>query len=194
MSIIRVQTKQINSTDAMIEHHMSDAYKEAATAIDAIPGIAEVSAHQIIAEIGIDMSRFPTAAHLCNWAGICPGNNEIAGNRKSGKITPGNKTLKSTLTQCAHAAKRNKNSFFQAQYQRLVVRRGKKRATIAVAHSILITIYHVLNGEIFKDLGADYYTQFNREKKINSYIKQLQKLGVDIPTNVLSASITTSVA
>jgi len=135
------------------------------------------------------MSRFPSAAHLCSWVGLCPGNNESAGKRKSGKITPGNKTVKATLVQCAHAVKKNKKSFFHAQYQRLVVRRGKKRATVAVAHSMLIAIYHVLKGAEFKDLGADYYTQFNREKKINSYIKQLSKLGVDIPNDVLRSAI-----
>jgi len=148
-----------------------------------------VSAQQIIAEIGHDMSRFPTAAHLCNWAGICPGNNKSAGKQKSGRTNYANKTLKSTLVQCAQAVKRNKKSFFSAQYQRLVVRRGKNRATVAVAHSLLIAIYHVLKGADFYDLGADYYTQFNREKKINSYIKQLEKLGVNIPDDVLRSAI-----
>jgi hypothetical protein len=140
------------------------------------------------------MSRFPTAAHLCNWAGVCPGNNESAGKRKSGKTNHANKTLKSTLTQCAQSVKKNKNSFFSAQYQRLVVRRGKNRATVAVAHSMLIAIYHVLKGANFHDLGADYYSKFNREKKINSYMKQLSKLGVNIPDDVLRSCISEDVA
>ena len=151
--------------------------------------MGKVSAQQIVAEIGCDMNRFPTAAHLCNWAGICPGNNESAGKRKSGKTNKANKTLKTTLVQCAHAAKRNKKSFFFAQYQRLVVRRGKKRATVAVAHSLLIAIYHVLKGTEFCDLGAEYYTKFNKDKKINSYVKQLSKLGVNIPDDVLQSAI-----
>jgi transposase len=164
---------------------MTDAYRAATVAIDAIPGIGQNSAQQIVAEIGHDMSRFPTAAHLCNWAGICPGNNVSAGKTKNGKTNHANKTLKTTLVQCAQAAKKNKNSFFCAQYKRLVVRRGKNRATVAVAHSMLIAIYHVLKGNEFSDLGSEYYTQFNRNKKINSHLQQLSKLGVDIPEDVL---------
>ena len=194
MQVIREQTAQIERTDAMIEAYMSDAYKQATRALTAIPGIGMVSAQQIVAEIGIDMSRFPSAGHLCKWAGVCPGNNESAGKRKSGKTGKANKTLKSTLVQCAQAGKKNKKSYFCAQYQRLVVRRGKNRANLAVAHSMLIAIYHVLQGAQFRDLGADYYTQFNREKKINSHIKQLQKLGVSIPDDVLRAVITEGVA
>jgi transposase len=194
MQVIREQTAQIEQTEALIQGYMTESYKNAADAIDTIPGVGAISAQQIVAEIGVDMSRFPTAAHLCNWAGICPGNNESAGKRKSGRTNHANKTLKSTLVQCAQSAKKNKNSFFSAQYQRLVVRRGKNRATVAVAHSMLIAIYHVLNGAEFKDLGSDYYTQFNREKKIHSHVKQLSKLGVDIPDGVLRSIITESAA
>ena len=93
--------------------------------------------------------------------------------------------MKSTLTQSAKATKNNKTSFFSAQYSRLVSHRGKNRATMAVAHSILIAVYFVLCGYDFKDLGADYYTQFNKEKKINSHIKQLSKLGVTLPDDVI---------
>jgi len=93
--------------------------------------------------------------------------------------------LKSTLTQSAQSAKRKKNSFFHAQYNRLVTSRGKNKATMAVAHSSIIAIFFVLSGKQFVDLGADYYTNFNREKKINSHVKQLSKLGVNIPEDVL---------
>ena len=189
MKIIKEQTAQIEKTEGLILNYMTQAYQEAADAIDAIPGIGRISAEQIIAEIGIDMSRFPDAGHLCNWAGICPGNNESAGKRKSGKTNYANKTLKSTLTQCAESAKKNKDSFFCAQYQRLVVRRGKNRATLAVAHSILIAIYHVLKGKPFCDLGADYYNRFNKEKKINTYVKQLSKLGVNVPDDVIRVAM-----
>ena len=131
------------------------------------------------------MSRFRNQHSLSKWAGVCPGNNESAGKRKSGKTPPGNKTLKATLTQCAKSAVKNKKSFFSAQYSRLVSHRGKNRATMAVAHSILIAIYFVLSGYEFHDLGSDYYNQFNREKKINSHVRQLSKLGVAIPDTVL---------
>jgi len=189
MSVIREQTAQIEKTDAMIRRNLSENYKAAVDALDAIPGIGRVSAEQIIAETGVDMGRFRNQHSLSKWAGVCPGNNESAGKRKSGKTPPGNKTLKSTLTQCAKTAKNNKNSFFSAQYSRLVSHRGKNRATMAVAHSLLIAIYFVLNGSVYEDLGADYYMQFNREKKINSHVKQLSKLGVSIPDDILRAAI-----
>ena len=189
IQVIRNQSAEILQTDSLINLYMTETYKLAAAMLEEIPGIGRISAQQIIAEIGYDMNRFPTAAHLCSWAGICPGNNESAGKRKNGRTNHANKTLKSILIQCAHAAKKNKKSFFNAQFQRLVVRRGKNRATVAVAHSVLIAIYHVLNGAEYFDLGADYYTRFNREKKINSHIKQLSKLGVDIPDNVLRSII-----
>lgn len=187
LRVIQEQTEQVNRVDRLIEKHMDQAYAQAARAIDALPGIAQVSAQLIIAEIGINMSRFPSAHHLCSWAGICPGNNESAGRRKSGRTGNGNQTLKSTLVQCAVVAVNSKASFFHAQYQRLVVRRGKKRAIVAVAHSMLIAIYHVLSGSAFKDLGVDYYNQFNTQKKINSYLNKLKNLGWSPPAPMLPA-------
>lgn len=185
MAVIRAQTLQIEKTDKIIQPSLSDNFKMAVEALDDIPGIGRVSAEQILAETGIDMGCFRNQHSLSNWAGVCPGNNESVGKRKSGKTPTGNKTLKSTLTQCAKAAKNNKDSFFSAQYSRLVSHRGKNRATMAVAHSMLIAAYFVLCGYPYKDLGVGYYMQFNREKKINSHVKQLSKLGVTIPDYVL---------
>jgi len=179
--VIEEQTKQIAEVEALIRKYTKEAYEEAAKKLEAIPGVGTKSAQAIVAEIGIDMSRFPTANHLCSWAGVVPGNNESAGKRKNARSRKGNKHLKKTLTQCATSAVKNKNSFFHAQHQRLVVRKGCNKATIAVAHTMLIAIYYVLSGNEFKDLGVDYYTQFNKEKKINSYLKQLQKLGWTSP-------------
>jgi len=170
-------TRRIADLDTLILDYMKQ-YEQAIAAIDDLPGIGRRSAEIIIAEIGIDMSRFPSAAHLCSWAGVCPGNNESAGKRYSGRITKGNKALKTTLVECAKAARNVSSSFFSAQYQRISIRRGKNRATVAVAHSMLIAIYHVLkDGVAFVDLGVDYYSRFNREKKISSYIKKLKDLG-----------------
>ncbi len=177
LRVIGEQTQQIKRIEAMVRAYTSDAYDMAAKALSVIPGIGRLSAEQIIAETGIYMPRFRTAHHLCSWSGVSPGNNESAGKRKSGRIRKGNKMLKKTLVQCATSAIKNKDSFFYAQYQRLVVRKGAKKAIVAVAHSMLIAIYYVLSGEDFYDLGADYYTQFNREKKIQSHLKQLEKLG-----------------
>jgi len=189
MAVIRQQTAQIEKTDAMIQRNLNANYKAAVVALDEIPGIGKVSAEQIIAETGVDMSHFRNQHSLSNWAGVCPGNNESAGKRKNSKTQPGNKMLKSTLTQCAKSANRNKDSFFSAKYSRLVSHRGKNRATMAVAHAMLIAIFFVLSGRKFNDLGAGYYNQFNRLKKINSHVKQLSKLGVAIPVNVLQAAI-----
>ncbi len=187
MDVIREQTRLIEITDTMIKDSFSDEQKQAVEALDSIPGIGVVSAEQIIAETGVDMSNFRNQHAFSKWIGVAPGNNESAGKRKSGKTTHGNKTLKSTLTQCAKSAVKNKRSFFSAQYSRLAPHRGKNRATMAVAHSMAIAIFFVLSGSKFHDLGADYYTQFNRERKVNSHIRQLMKLGITFPVEVLKS-------
>jgi len=170
-------TKRVADMDDLIKEYMA-RYETAIAAIDELPGIAHRSAEVIIAEIGSDMGRFPSADHLCSWAGVCPGNYQSAGKRSHGKTTKGDKALKTILTQCAKSARNCKDSYFSAQYQRIAARRGRNRATIAVAHSMLIAIYHVLkNGVAFKDLGSDYYDNFNKEHKIKGYLKRLQALG-----------------
>jgi transposase len=179
-------TRRIGDMDNIIDGEMKE-YEKAISALDALPGIGTQSAQVILAEIGLDMTRFPTAAHLASWAGLSPGNNESAGKRKSGRTCKGNQTLKTTLVQCAKAAVRNKDSFYRAQYDRLVVRRGANRATVAVAHSMLISIYYMLkNHQPFRDLGRDYYCRFNTDKKIASYLKKLHDLGWSPPLPVSS--------
>jgi transposase len=178
-------TRRIGDIDDIIGGEMQK-YEAAIHALDEIPGIGRQSAEVILAEIGLEMSRFPTASHLASWAGVCPGNYESAGKRKSGRTTKGNATLKTTLVQCAKTAAKKKDSFFKAQYDRITVRRGANRATMAVAHSILISIYHMLAlNEPFHDLGADYYHKFNPEKKINTYLKKLSELGWQPPVTVV---------
>lgn len=172
----------ISQLDVEIDDFMKPEEKKAATAIQTIPGVAERSSQVVVSVIGTDMSRFPSDAHISSWVGLCPGNNESAHKRKSGRTTKGNSLLRSTLIICAHSAVRNKESYLYAQFKRISAHRGKKRAYVAVAHSILIAIYHMLtDGVIFKDLGADYYNQFNRERKINSYLKKLKALGWEVP-------------
>lgn len=175
--------EHIKNLDDDINNQMKDDEKKASVAIQEITGIAEASANAIISVIGTDMGRFPTDAHISSWAGLCPGNNESAKKRRSGKTCKGNALLRSTLVVCAHSAVKNKNSYFYAQFQRISVHRGKKRAYVAIAHSMLIAIYHVLkDGVAFKDLGAEYYNQFNKERKINAYLKKLKTLGWEQPT------------
>jgi len=180
-------TRRIADMDELVKDYMGQ-YEAAIKEIDVLPGIARRSAEVIIAEIGADMSRFPSAAHLCSWAGVCPGNHQSAGKQKHGKTTKGNKALKSILTQCAKAAKNAGDSYFSAQYQRISAHRGKNRATIAVAHSMLIAIYHMLkNGVAFNDLGAEYYNNFNRQHKIKGYLKRLAALGWVSDSDILTA-------
>ena len=170
-------TRRIQEMDELIEEEMQ-RYEEARKRIDDIPGIGINSAQTILAEIGMTMEQFPSAAHLASWSGLSPGNNESAGKRKSARTCPGNKTLKTTMVQCAKSASRTKGSFFKAQYDRLVVRRGANRATVAVAHSMLIAIYHMLkNNTPFHDRGEDFYNHFNKERKIAGYLKKLDALG-----------------
>ena len=160
--------QHIENLEKEIDDSMKPQEHQAVEAIKEIPGIADASAKAVISVIGTDMERFPTDKHLASWAGICPGNNESAHKRKSGKTTKGNAILKETLVICAHSAARVRDSYFYAQFQRLRSHRGAKKAYVAVAHSMLIAIYHILKyGTVFKDLGAGYYNQFNKESKIN---------------------------
>jgi len=172
----------IKELDDDIDNFMKPEEKQAAKEIQSIPGIGSTSAQAIISVIGTDMTRFPNDAHISSWAGLCPGNNESASKRKSGKTTKGNNLLRDTLVVCAHSAVKNKTSYFSAQFARISAHRGKKRAYVAVAHSILVAIYHIIrDGVVFKDLGSDYYNQFNKEHKINAYLKKLKALGWEAP-------------
>lgn len=173
-------TSRISEMDKIIDGYMKE-YEKSKKKLVKMPGLGKRSAEIILAEIGQDMSRFPTAGHISSWSGVCPGNNESAGKRRSGKTRKGNKTLKSTLVQCAQSAVQRKNTFYRAQYERLAMKRGKKRAILAVAHSILISIYYMLKEDKeYEELGANYYNQFNIEKKANAYLKKLMDLGYEV--------------
>lgn len=156
-------------------------FEEQVVELDAISGVGEKSAQTIIAEIGTDMSVFPTAAHLSSWAGMCPGNNESAGKRKSGKSRKGNNTLRATLVECAQAAGRTKNSYLSSQYHRIAARRGKKRAAIAVGHTILVIAYHILKEHVqYHDLGPDFFEQRKRDDIIHKSVRRLEALGLKV--------------
>ena len=156
-------------------------FRAALELLDEIPGIGPRTAEQVLAETGVDMSRFPTAAHFASWAKVCPGNNESAGKRHYASTGGGNPYLRTALVEAALGAVRSgrtQPNFFSARYQRLAARRGPKRAAMAVAHSMLVAIYHMLrNGEHFQDLGPHFHDEQRRERVVKRSVQRLEELG-----------------
>jgi transposase len=154
------------------------SWAEAMMVLCSIPGISERAAYAILAEIGIKMQQFPTAGHLASWAGVCPGNNESAGKRLSGKTRKGNPWLRRLLIQAAYWAARQKNCYLAAQFRRIAARRGGKRAAMAVAHSILVIIYHLLSkGTSYEERGETFFEEQDRQFLEKRLIRQLERLG-----------------
>jgi transposase len=163
--------------------------EEAIKLLDTIPGVGEPVAQIIVSEMGVDMSRFATDKHLASWAGMCPGNNESAGKRKSGKTTKGSQYLRAALVQAAWAASRTKGTYLQAQYQRLVKRMGKNKALVAVGHSILVISYHVLlKRESYEELGGDYFDRQNVQAQRTRLIRKLESLGLKVTVEELEVA------
>lgn len=171
--------RMIEAFDARIEQVMSPLELEAVKKLDTIPGFDTRTAENVIAEIGTDMSRFPTPHHLASWAGMCPGNNESAGKRKSGRTRKANNWLKGALNQAAWGASRTRRSYFCSQHQRIASRRGAKRATMAVGHSLLVTAYSLLSDpKPYVDLGKNYFEQANTsQKQAERMVGKLKRLG-----------------
>jgi transposase len=146
--------------------------------LGAVPGVNRRAAEVVLAEVGTDMAPFPTHQHLASWAGMCPGNEESAGKRRKRRITPGNRWLKRSLVQAAWGASHTKNTYLASQYRRLAGRRGKKRALIAVGHSMLVIFYHMLkDGTSYADLRGDFFDRLEPERLTRYYVKRLQALG-----------------
>ncbi|ADU94778.1 transposase IS116/IS110/IS902 family protein [Geobacillus sp. Y412MC52] len=163
-------------------------FHEALELMETIPGVGRQSAEQIIAEIGTDMSRFPTAANLASWAGMAPGNHESAGKRLSGRTRKGNKKLRACLVECARAAARTKNTYLSAKYHRIAKRRGANRASVAVGRTILEIIYSVLTRkEPYRELGADYWDQQREAAIVRQTVKRLEGLGYEVKLEKTSA-------
>jgi transposase len=172
--------KQIKKIDEEIQRKMVPFQKESKL-IQTIPGISEVNASAILAEIGVDMSQFPDAAHISSWAGVCPGNNESAGKKKNGRTQKGNSFLKGALTESAWAASKTKDTSYSAFYRNIVRRRGKKRALVALAHRMLIDIYYVLkSGEPYQDTGAEAVCERKMKRRERSMIRSLEKAGYSV--------------
>jgi len=171
-----------------IDRH-SRPYEDAIALWITIPGIGRLLATTLVAEIGIHVEQFPTAAHLASWAGLCPGNNESGGKRKSGKTRKGNAWLRRALCEAAWGASHTKNTYLVAQFRRLAARRGVKRATMAVAHTILVIAYHMLkNGCQYQELGGDYFDRLRGDGLKRYYVKRLQQLGLSVTVEPTSAS------
>jgi transposase len=171
---------QIAKLDAKIQQEMQ-INQEAVDLCTTIPGIDAIAAANLIAEIGVNMDQFPSAAHLASWAGLCPGNNESAGKRLSGKTRNGNAWLRRNLCQAAWAASHSKNTYLSAQFHRLAARKGKKRAIVAVGHTILVIVFHMLkNHQPYRDLGADFFDHRNPEQLKRTLIRRLQRLGLQV--------------
>lgn len=177
----------IEELDARVDAVMSP-FAEARDRLDTITGVGKRAAECIIGEIGVDMSVFPTAGHLASWAGRCPGNNITGGKRRSGKTNKGNALLADVLTECAWAAARSRNTYLNAQFWRLAKRIGKKKAAIAVGHSILVIAWHLLNeGCDYQDLGGDYFTHRDADRQRQRLVSQLQSLGYQVTLEPIAA-------
>lgn len=179
LGIIDGIDETISQFDREIEDYCRP-FAEAVELVDTIPGVAKRTAEIIVSEIGTDMSRFPSAEHLAAWAGLAPGNYESGGKTLSASTRKGNRFLRTILVQSAHALARTK-TYLAAQYRRLSARRGKKRAAVAVAHSILVIAYHLISRhEPYRDLGADYFDQQRPESVKKRLVKRLEKLGYQV--------------
>jgi transposase len=155
-----------------------------------IPGIRRLLATTLVSEIGVSVEQFPSAAHLASWAGLCPGNNESGGKRKPGKTRQGNAWLRRALCEAAWGASHTKNTYLAAQFRRLAARRGVKRATIAVAHTILIIAYQMLKHRCaYQELGGDYFDRLRGDGLKRYYLKRLQQLGLNVHVEQASASV-----
>lgn len=169
--------RQIAAFDQRIEVLMRP-FQGAIQRLMTMPGVGLLTAQNVLAEIGTDMSRFPTDQHLASWAAMCPGNRESAGKRKSGHTNHGNRWLRTALVQAAWAASHSKKTYMAAQYRRLAGRRGKKRAIVAVGHSMLVMMYHMLRDKVeYQELGPDYLDKLQPLRLTTYLVKRLESLG-----------------
>jgi transposase len=174
----------IHRVEVQIEAQVSQ-YEGALQLLLTLPASGRISAAMILGEIGVDMSRFPSAKHLASWAGVCPGNRQSAGKRLSGATTPGNAYLKTVLCDLAANTARQSGTYVHALYHRLARRRGKARARLAVAHSLLVAIYYMLRDHVpYQELGADYFDQLHTQRLQRHYVRRLEELGFSVALNV----------
>ncbi len=163
-------------------------FEDAIVRLDTIPGVGRRTAEVLVAEIGSDLSRFRTAAQLASWAGMCPGNHESAGKRKSGKTRKGSPWLRAAVVEAAHGASRARNTYLMALYRRLAARRGRKKALVAVGHTLLIIAYHLLTRQTdYQDLGAQYFDIRDRLAVERRLVRRLEALGYKVSLDPVAA-------
>ena len=173
-------SEAIGRVNAELEARLVEA-EGVVTLLDTIPGISRHIAQVIVAELGPDVDRFPSPRHLASWAGLCPGNNESAGERYSGRTRKGSPYLRQTLVEAAHGAARTKDTYLSAQYRHIAARRGRRRALVALAHTLLTIVYYVLQRqEPYRELGGNYFDERDRTSVERRLIRRLQKLGYDV--------------
>jgi transposase len=163
------------------------AEQEAIALLDTIPGVSQRTAELLLAEIGTDMTRFPNAKHLASWAGMCPGHSESGGKRLSGKTRKGRRWLRQVLVEAAHVAAKAKQTYLAAQYKRIAARRGKKRARMALGHTMLVIVYTLLTRkQPYQDLGAAYFDALEQQRVERRLGRRLERLGyrVSLQPNV----------
>src|SRR5207249_360590 len=182
--LISEQLSHLDYLDEAMERVSSEIEKRlqedqaAIELLDTVPGISHRAAEIVLAEIGTDLSRFPSAKHLASWAGMCPGNKESGGKRLSGKTRKGNVWLRQVLIEIAHVASKTKDTYLAAQYRRIAARRGKKRALVALGHTILVIIYHILmQRKPYQELGPTYFDQRERQRVEQRLVRRLERLG-----------------
>jgi transposase len=179
--------EEIAAYDSRIEELMLP-FEEALERLDTIDGVGRRTAEVMLAEMGPEMSQFPDDEAVSSWAGMCPGNNESAGKRKSGRTSKGDKWLRRALVEAAYAASRKKDSYLAAQFARLA-RGGKKRAAVGVGHTILVAAYHMLKEEVdYKNLGGDYFQKRNEEKTTRRMVRQLEQYGYQVELKRMKAA------
>lgn len=188
LSHIDYLDEAIDRVSQAIEEHLADE-QEAIALLDTIPGVSQRTAEILIAEIGTDMSRFPSAKHLASWAGMCPGQHESAGKRLSGKTRKGSRWLRQVLVEIAHVAAKTKDTYLAAQYRRIAARRGKKRALIALGHTVLVIAYQLLTRKLpYHDLGVAYFDKLEQNRVQRRLVRRLERMGYEV---VLQQSVTT---
>jgi transposase len=185
--LLKLYLDQLQGLDDLIARlsqrvdELMDPFRETVQRLVTIPGVERRTAESLIAELGHELTAFPDADHLCAWAGMCPGNHQSAGKSQSGRTAKANRWLRQTLTQSAWAASHTKDTSLSAQFRRLAARRGKKRALVAVGHSLLVIVYHVMTKDrVYQELGADHFDRLDPERMSRYFVKRLERLGYTV--------------